>query len=230
MMVLVETFFGVESGNTVLKHMRACRGTALLASSHLEAVGITISETILQAPAVVDDDRENRIIEVPSVIGVMPGTASMKLIARTGIQLDSESVGITAFGPRVVIVVCITIHYDIESSIFKLGVTSVVSLGILTKSLLQTRVLIAIEAAEFHYAITTLEFHTVVSRVADVETTIMPVVGTYLVHDTSVVSSLGLCTTWLSREVEYWALCVTRIGKHTDTLVCSTCLSHIDGL
>ena len=160
----------------------------------------------------------------------MPGTASMKLIARTGIQLDSESVGITAFGPRVEIVVCITIHYDIESSIFKLGVTSVVSLGILTKSLLQTRIFIAIEAAKLHYAITTLEFHTIVSRMADVETTIMPVVGTYLVHDTSVVSSLCCSTTWLSSEVEYRALCVTRIGKHTDTLVCSTCLSHIDGL
>ena len=58
----------------------------------------------------------------------------------------------------------------------------------------------------------------------------MPVVGTNLVHDASVVSSYILVCTWLSREIEYWALCVTRIGKHTDTLVGSTCLSHIDGL
>ena len=160
----------------------------------------------------------------------MPGTASMKLIARTGIQLDSESVGITAFGPRVVIVVCITIHYDIESSIFKLGVTSVVSLGILTKSLLQTRIFIAIEAAKLHYAITTLEFHTIVSRMADVETTIMPVVGTYLVHDATIGGSLSLIGARLTGEVEDRSLGITGIGEDTDALVGSTCLRDVDGL
>lgn len=128
------------------------------------------------------------------------------------------------------VIISIAVNDNIESSVFELGIAGVVAFIVLSETLLKTRVLIAIKAAEFHHAVTSLEFHTVVSRVADVETTIMPVVGTYLVHDTSVVSSLCCSTAWLSSEVEYWALCVTRIGKHTDALVCSTCLSHIDGL
>lgn len=154
----------------------------------------------------------------------------MKLITRTRIQLDSETISVASVSPWVVVIISIAVDDNIESSVFELGIAGVVAFIVLSKTLLKTRVLITIEAAKLHYAITTLKFHTIISRMADVETTIMPVVSTYLVHDTSVVSSLGLCTTWLSREVEYWALCVTRIGKHTDTLVCSTCLSHIDGL
>lgn len=154
----------------------------------------------------------------------------MKLITRTRIQLDSETISVASVFPWVVVIISIAVDDNIESSVFELGIAGVVAFIVLSETLLKTRVLIAIEAAEFHHAVTSLEFHTVVSRVADVETTIMPVVGTYLVHDTSVVSSLCCSTAWLSSEVEYRALCVTRIGKHTDTLVCSSCLSHIDGL
>lgn len=154
----------------------------------------------------------------------------MKLITRTRIQLDSETISVASVSPWVVVIISIAVDDNIESSVFELCIAGVVAFTVLTETLLKTRVLIAIEAAKFHYAVATLKFHTIISRMADVETTIMPVVGTYLVHDTSVVSSLCCSTAWLSREVEYRALCVTRIGKHTDALVCSTCLSHIDGL
>ena len=88
------------------------------------------------------------------------------------------------------VIISIAVDDNIESSVFELGIAGVVAFTVFTETLLQSCVLIAIEAAEFHHAVTSLEFHTVVSRVADVETPIMPVVSTYLVHDTSVVSSL----------------------------------------
>ena len=61
------------------------------------------------------------------------------------------------------VIICIAVDDNIESPVFELGIAGVVAFTVLTETLLKTRVLIAIEAAEFHHAVATLEFHTVVS-------------------------------------------------------------------
>ena len=81
-------------------------------------------------------------------------------------------------------------------------VTGIVTLGVLTESLLQARILIAIEAAEFHHAVGAFELHAIVGGVADVEPTTMPIVGTYLVHDATIGGSLGRSGARLTREIE----------------------------
>ena len=92
----------------------------------------------------------------------------------------------------------------------------VVAITILSESLLQTGVPIAIEAAEFHHAVGAFELHAIVGGVADVEPTTMPIVGTYLVHDATIGGSLSLIGARLTGEVEDRALGITGIGEDTN--------------
>ena len=221
-MVLVESLLRMESGDAVLEHMSTYGSASLLASSHLEAIAITLVKTIVEHPTVIYDDRESGVIQVPAIIGVMPSTASVELIAWTREEFDGESIGIATTRPWVIVIIGITVDDDVVSTIFIFLVTGVVAITILSESLLQTRIFIAIEAAEFHHAVGAFELHAIVGGVADVESTIMPVVGTYLVHDATIGGSLSLIGARLTGEVEDRALGITGIGEDTDTLVGST--------
>ena len=220
----------MEGGDAVLEHMSTYGSASLLASSHLEAIAIALVKTIVEHPTVIYDDRESSVIQVPAIIGVMPRAASMKLIARTREELDGKSIGIATIRPWVIVIIGITVDDDVVSTIFIFLVTGVVAITILSESLLQTGVPIAIEAAEFHHAVGAFELHAIVGGVADVEPTIMPVVGTYLVHDATIGGSLSLIGARLTGEVEDRSLGITGIGEDTDALVGSTRLRHVDGL
>ena len=230
MMVLVESLLRMESGDAVLEHMSTYGSASLLASSHFEAIAIALVKTIVEHPTVIYDDRESSVIQVPAIIGVMPRAASVKLIARTREELDGKSIGIATIRPWVIVIIGITVDDDVVSTIFIFLVTGVVAITILSESLLQTGVPIAIEAAEFHHAVGAFELHAIVGGVADVEPTIMPVVGTYLVHDATIGGSLGRSGARLTREIEDRSLSIAGIGEDTDTIIGSTRLRHVDGL
>ena len=153
MMVLVESLLRMESGDAVLEHMSTYGSASLFASSHLEAIAIALVKTIVEHPTVIYDDRESGVIQVPAIIGVMPRAASVKLIARTREELDGKSIGIAAMRPWVVVIIGITVDDDVVSTILVFLVTGVVTFGILSESLLQTGVPIAIEAAELHHSV-----------------------------------------------------------------------------
>ena len=229
-MVLVESLLRMESGDAVLEHMSTYGSASLLASSHLEAIAIALVKTIVEHPTVIYDDRESSVIQVPAIIGVMPRAASMKLIARTREELDGKSIGIATIRPWVIVIIGITVDDDIVSTIFIFLVTGVVAITILSESLLQTGVPIAIEAAEFHHAVGAFELHAIVGGVADVEPTIMPIVGTYLVHDATIGGSLGRSGARLTREIEDRSLSIAGIGEDTDTIIGSTRLRDVNGL
>lgn len=229
-MVLIESLLRMEGGDAVLEHMSTYGSASLLASSHLKAIAITLVKAILEHPTVIHHNRESCVIQVPAIIGVMPSTASVELIARTREELDGKSIGIATIRPWVIVIIGITVDDDVVSTIFIFLVTGVVAITILSESLLQTGVPIAIEAAEFHHAIGAFELHAIVGGVADVEPTIMPIVGTYLVHDATIGGSLSLIGARLTGEVEDRSLGITGIGEDTDALVGSTRLRHVDGL
>ena len=160
----------------------------------------------------------------------MPSTTTMELIARSRIQFDSKSICISTMGPRIGIIVCITIHYDVIASIFKLSITGVVSLGIFTKSLLQTRIFIAVEATEFYHTVRALQFHTIISSIAKIQSTIMPVVSADVMHHSTIRSSFCRCRARLTGEIKNRAFCITRISENTDSLVSRTRLIYLDSL
>ena len=160
----------------------------------------------------------------------MPSTTTMELIARTRIQFDSKSICISTIGPRIMIIVSITIHNDIITSIFELGITRIVSLGVFTKPLLQTRIFIAVEATEFYHAVRTLQFHTIISSMTKIQSTIMPVVCADIMHHSTIRSSFSRCRARLTREIKNRAFCITRIGEDTDSLVSRTRLIYLDRL
>ena len=72
MIVLVEALIQIIRRYTVCKDMSAVRPCFLIASAHLETIAVSFVVTVLHGPAVIYDNREYRIIEVPSVIRVVP--------------------------------------------------------------------------------------------------------------------------------------------------------------
>ena len=70
--ILVETFACIVGRDTTSENMRTERSLLIIAATHFESVAITFVITVVQGPAVVFYDGIYRVVEVPSVVAVVP--------------------------------------------------------------------------------------------------------------------------------------------------------------
>jgi hypothetical protein len=108
MVVLVEAVIQVVCSNIIQEDMCSVRATALLVSTLLETVtiyanGAIFKITVVDSPAILDESRVSSIVQVPTIIRVVPASVAMPLIARARIQFVGKAIGISAMRLYIVV-------------------------------------------------------------------------------------------------------------------------------